>query len=101
MSIVPFELKSIDLVADWNYNCENSQCGCCNNSLYKSPNVRNIMLNHAIYRYECSHAFHQKCIKKWLKIHIKTKNRCPICNSENFKFDKSLDNKSNIKLFKK
>jgi hypothetical protein len=100
MSIVPFELKSIDLVADWNYCCLNTDCSICENSLYRSSNCKKVT-NENIFRYECQHAFHQKCIKKWLKIHIKTQNRCPICKCVNFKFDTNMNAQSNIKLFKK
>jgi hypothetical protein len=96
MSIVPFELKSIDLVADWNYNCLENTCKCCNISLYSFPIVRNLT-NFNVSRYECSHAFHEKCIKKMLKKY----KCCPVCNTENFKFDTNLNMKSNIKLFKK
>jgi hypothetical protein len=96
MSIVPFEIKSIDLVADWNYDCENSNCGYCEKSLYKSSIIKKVQES-SVSRYECSHAFHQNCIKKWLR----SNNRCPMCNCENFKFDKMLNMKSHIKLFKK
>jgi hypothetical protein len=101
MSYIPFELKSIDLVADWNYCCLNTDCSICDITLYESPDIRNKGNNCNVFRYECQHAFHQKCIKKWLKTHIKTQNYCPICNCNNFKFDTTLNMQSNIKLFKK
>jgi hypothetical protein len=100
MSHIPFELKSIDLVADWNYCCLNTDCSICQNSLYKSYDIRKVKPSN-ISRYECQHAFHQKCIKKWLKTHIKTQNFCPICYCKNFKFDTNMNAQSNIKLFKK
>lgn len=97
MSHIPFELKSIDLVADWNYNCLNNECRICGFSLYKSNDIWNKGNNCNVFRYECKYAFHQKCIKKWLK----KNNNCPVGNCEKLTFDTNMNMQSNIKLFKK
>lgn len=58
-SLPPIELKL--------KKCEEeTKCSICFKNIKKDSNVPNI---------ECSHIFHKKCLKKWIKIN----NNCPLC----------------------
>lgn len=45
---------------------EESKCSICFKNIKKDSNIPVI---------KCSHVFHKKCLKKWIKIN----NNCPLC----------------------
>ena len=98
--IINFEFDSITLVSDWSYNCINTVCPFCKNSIYEEPPIKNNKFkNHVntnIVKGECSHAFHRECIKK----HLKKNLNCPECpENTQYKFKQNLEDISSIKLF--
>ena len=74
---IALELKSIDLVATWKYNCKNTEC-MCNRSLYlpivTKVDTNNISTDNIIIG-ECGHGMHKSCIESYLKT---CNNTCPI-----------------------
>ena len=111
--LVPFELESILVIYEWNYNCPNYTCPICTTSLYEIPSnkipsnkiLSNKILSNkmnkkyipiSIVQSECLHTFHYKCLKTYLKQHT----FCPICLTTEIKFNKELEGFSTIKLFK-
>ena len=107
MSIIPFELESIKFVGDWNYISSNEICKICNISLYKpAPEKKQVnFANNSISMGECKHAFHRKCIKKYNRRDAFCPNSNPghhreACHNAIYKFEKELESKGTIKLFK-
>jgi hypothetical protein len=106
--LVPFELESILVISEWNYDCPNGTCPICTTSLYEIPSNKipsNKILSNkmnkkhiptSIVQSECLHTFHYKCLKTYLK----QQTSCPICLNTEIKFKKELEGLSTIKLFK-
>ncbi len=108
--LVPFELESITILSEWKYDCPNDTCPICTQSLYEIPpnkvQLNKVQLNKgyfnknkvstSIIQSECLHAFHNKCLKTYLKKNIV----CPLCVNTEFKFKKELEGLSTVKLFK-
>lgn len=67
-------IKDYKLVSEWKYIHDNKpyndECIICKETIHMVSNSGNVISN-------CKHAFHLKCINKWLKI----KKTCPICHS--------------------
>lgn len=99
MSLIPFEIKSIHLIAEWNYNCENETCEKCQKSVYQSKNDK--FINDNIALFECNHGMHQSCFKSFMR----KSNICPYenCNKQ-IKFigyvNNKISNNSGVGLFK-
>lgn len=99
MSLVPLEIKSINLIAEWNYSCENEVCEKCKINIYQSRN--NKMMNDNVALFECGHGMHQSCYKSF----IRKMNNCPSnnCNLP-MKFIGYANNKvttnNGVRLFK-
>jgi hypothetical protein len=108
MSAILFELESVNFVGDWNYVSTNDICDICKTSLYKPSDLKKEKTynnNCSISMGECKHAFHRKCIKHFTRY----ENNCPFYdkgfNNEPpckniFKFEKELETKGTIKIFK-
>jgi hypothetical protein len=43
--------------------------------------LNNIDMNELIYKFECKHEYHIKCINKWIKTNNNKCNHCPICRN--------------------
>jgi hypothetical protein len=99
MSLVPFEIKSIKLITEWNYQCDNETCEKCQKSIYKSRNGK--FMNDNVALFECGHSMHQSCFKS----HSRKTN---ICFTENcnalLKFigyaNNKISNNKGVRLFK-
>jgi hypothetical protein len=99
MSLVPFEIKSIKLIAEWNYDCDNETCEKCQKSIYQSRNAK--IINDDIVLFECGHSMHRSCFKS----SIRKSNLClnQQCNQP-LKFtayaNNKISNNTGVRLFK-
>lgn len=83
---IPIKIKSINLIAEYNYNSINTMCFC------KKELKEN--LKDEIYQGHCGHSFHKSCI---LQNQILDLN-CPLCESK-WTFNKNLNDNS-VYLYK-
>jgi hypothetical protein len=75
---IPIKIKSINLVAQYNFNCMNTTCLCNNN-------LKDFEVKDDVHLGNCGHGFHKTCIVQRQIID----NNCPLCNTP-WNFNKNL-----------
>jgi len=71
-----FDIKEINLVAEWSWDVHNEECVICKNRI-DEPSIECTEctdINTVIGK--CNHAYHIECISVWLK----RSTKCPLCN---------------------
>jgi hypothetical protein len=72
-----FKIKELNMIGTWSWNTINDVCTICRVSIVE-PSIYDTKHSKIIVSGECGHAFHNKCIHKWLG--NRRNRKCPNCN---------------------
>lgn len=75
-----FTVKHFSPVATYSYNVANDICTICRNDLMAPSKTQEASDDNHSVMGKCQHAFHSKCINKWLQ-QTKGQGVCPTCST--------------------
>jgi anaphase-promoting complex subunit 11 len=75
-----FTVKLFAPIATYGYNVTNTICAICRNDLMAPSKTQEASDDNHSVQGKCKHAFHSKCINKWLQ-QTKGQGVCPTCST--------------------
>ena len=93
-----FEVEVFAPVAAYSYNVQNDLCGICRKNLMEPSGTQRTNGDTHSTQGECGHAFHTKCINKWLQP-TGGEGVCPTCRTNWVLSNKTIANTSRFTQF--